>query len=232
MWVAVTDYTYDVYRNYLFRCLSQFGVLWKLLGLNWFQPPILHCIVRKFGYGGHFVLNAGLEKKIRHCMSIVATCRLLSSTKADARCNELSWQYLRRPTASLSHWASSSVYSTTPSRGSIYESWYVSLRRVRRHHVGYTAFPTIHSFPQDSWPPWAFSLPSVFCRMHVQYSLHNLLLLAYLSIYEYLTTAILVSTFTLFRMILHAVSLKKHNFCSFLRMCCGFYRHTFNYEAL
>ena len=36
---------------------------------------------------------------------------------------ELSWQYLRRSTASLSPWSSCSVYSTIPSRGSICDSW-------------------------------------------------------------------------------------------------------------
>ena len=40
---------------------------------------------------------------------------------------QLSWQYLRRSTASLSQLSSGSVYSTIPSRGSICNSWLSTL---------------------------------------------------------------------------------------------------------
>ena len=104
-----------------------------------FLLPILHGIVMKFRclqksgqlyLDSNFVLNSGL-RKFRHGISIVETCWQLSSTKVGAQSvinwtvvGQQSWQYLRQSTATLSHWSSTSVYSTMPSRG-MCDSWYL-----------------------------------------------------------------------------------------------------------
>jgi len=76
-------------------CLSHVGVLSKRLGESslfehgTFLPPILHCVLKKFGYLSiqylpwNFVINSGF-RKFRHGTPIVATRCQLSSTKSDA----------------------------------------------------------------------------------------------------------------------------------------------------
>jgi len=115
------------------------GRIELVLGHRGFLLPILHGIVMKFRclqksgqlyLDSNFVLNSGL-RKFRHGISIVETCWQLSSTKVGAQSvinwtvvGQQSWQYLRQSTATLSHWSSTSVYSTMPSRG-MCDSWYL-----------------------------------------------------------------------------------------------------------
>ena len=95
-------------------CLSQVSVLQK-----WYKSffrPILHCVIRTFRYlqkQGYFPLKLCPKlrtQKIHHCISIVKTRYQLSLRMMDAHrvinwtvVSQLSWQYLRWSTASLSH---------------------------------------------------------------------------------------------------------------------------------
>jgi len=100
--------------------------------LAWsFLRPIPHCVMKKFGYLQKwstslctFVLNSGLEKNLlRHIdrRNLARQRQTLSVINCTVN-GQLSWQYLRRSTASLSQLSSGSVYSTIPSRGSICNS--------------------------------------------------------------------------------------------------------------
>jgi len=83
--------------------------------------------------------NSGL-RKFRHRISIVESCYRLRSVKVDVQ-SVIDWTVvgqvdntseLRRSTAVAYHrWSSTSVYSTIPSRGSMSDSWYLFLNRLR-----------------------------------------------------------------------------------------------------
>jgi len=112
------------------KSMSHVRILSKGMdGSNWFWHvcffrPILLCLVRKLFLYFPLELCLNFWLKISPRLIDRRTCYQLRSTEMDARnvinwtvVGQLSWQYLRRSTASLSQWSSSSVYSTIPSRG-------------------------------------------------------------------------------------------------------------------
>jgi len=127
-------------------CLSQVGVLLKRLGeWGWFlarelSQPILHCVIRKFGYLHNkgtslrnFAPISGL-RKFRHGIPIVETCYQPSSRRVDAQSvinrtvvDQLSWQCLLAPT--LVHYFITVIikFSVSTARfrraGSVSDSW-------------------------------------------------------------------------------------------------------------
>ena len=99
-------------------CLSQVGVPSKRLDGSSWLPSIYLVYKNKGTFVTKLELNSRLWK-FRHACHVD---RLVDKAGRLARwtvVGQLSWQYLRRSTASLSHRSSICNYSTTPSRGFI-----------------------------------------------------------------------------------------------------------------